>query len=55
MSWFDFWNKPIEISWGGLTVFVFAVWMVRTWEKYHAERREEIRRYNESRPFWDRP
>ena len=25
MNWSDFWNKPIEISYGGLMVFLFAV------------------------------
>jgi len=51
MNWSDFWNKPIDISYGGLIVFLFAVWIVRTWEKYHAERREAVRRYNEKYPF----
>ena len=52
MNWSDFWNKPIEISYGGLMVFLFAV------SGWYAHGRSIMRnagrrfkRYNEKYPF----
>jgi hypothetical protein len=50
MTWHQFWHQP-TMSYGEVAFLAFCFWVVRFVERVGAERREAIRRYEESHPF----